>query len=32
MTESYVGTEDEVYGILKIGDQNRSIGVTNMNK
>lgn len=32
MTESYVGTEDEVYGILKIGNDNRSIGVTNMNK
>ena len=31
MTESYVGTEDEVYGILKIGNDNRSIGVTNMN-
>ena len=32
MTESYVGTEDEVYAILKIGNENRSIGVTNMNK
>lgn len=31
MTESYVGTEEEVYGILKIGNDNRSIGVTNMN-
>lgn len=32
MTESYVASEDEVYGILKIGNDNRSIGVTNMNK
>lgn len=32
MTESYVGTEDEVYAILKIGNENRAIGVTNMNK
>lgn len=31
MTESYVGTEDEVYAILKIGNENRSIGVTQMN-
>lgn len=32
MTESYVACEDEVYAILKIGNENRSIGVTNMNK
>lgn len=32
MTESYVGNEDEVYAILKIGNENRAIGVTNMNK
>lgn len=32
MTESYVASEDEVYGILKIGNDNRSIGVTKMNK
>jgi len=32
MTESYVGNEDEVYAILKIGNENRSIGCTNMNK
>ena len=31
MTESYVASEDEVYGILKIGNDNRSIGVTKMN-
>ena len=32
MTESYVGDEDEVYAILKVGNENRSIGATNMNK
>lgn len=32
MTESYVGNENEVYAILKIGNENRAIGVTNMNK
>lgn len=32
MTETYVGNEDEVYSILKIGNDNRSIGSTNMNK
>ena len=32
MTECYVGCEDEVYAILKIGNENRSIGATNMNK
>lgn len=32
MTESYVGSEDEVYQILKVGNDNRSIGATNMNK
>ena len=30
--ENYVGSEDEVYQFLRIGNQNRSIGVTNMNK
>lgn len=32
MTESYVGSEQEVYQILKVGNENRSIGATNMNK
>lgn len=32
MMENYVGSEDEVYQFLRIGNQNRSIGVTNMNK
>lgn len=32
MTESYVGSEKEVYEILKVGNENRSIGATNMNK
>lgn len=32
MTENYVGSEDEVYQILKVGNENRSIGATNMNK
>ena len=32
MTESYVGSEEEVYQFLRIGNENRSIGVTNMNK
>ena len=31
MTESYVGSEDEVFSILKIGNENRAIGVTDMN-
>lgn len=31
MTESYVGGEDEVFSLLKIGNENRSIGVTDMN-
>jgi len=31
MTESYVGTEDEVFALLKIGNENRAIGVTDMN-
>lgn len=31
MTESYVGSEDEVFALLKIGNENRSIGVTDMN-
>ena len=32
MTESYVGSEDEVFSLLKIGNENRTIGVTDMNK
>lgn len=32
MTESYVGSEDEVFQLLKIGNENRSIGATDMNK
>ena len=32
MTENYVGSEDDVYSILKAGNENRAIGVTNMNK
>ena len=32
MTESYVGGEEEVYQILKVGNENRAIGATNMNK
>jgi kinesin family protein 5 len=31
MTEQYVGSEDEVFAILKIGNDNRAIGVTDMN-
>lgn len=31
MTESYVGSEDEVFALLKIGNENRAIGVTDMN-
>ena len=31
MTESYVGGEDEVFSLLKVGNENRSIGATNMN-
>ena len=31
MTESYVGGEDEVFSLLKIGNENRSIGFTEMN-
>lgn len=31
MTESYVGSEDEVFSLLKIGNENRTIGVTDMN-
>lgn len=31
MTESYVGSEDEVFSLLKIGNENRAIGVTDMN-
>jgi len=32
VTETYVGDEDEVYDIMKIGNENRAIGVTDMNK
>ena len=32
MTESYVLSEEEVFQLLKIGNENRSIGVTDMNK
>ena len=32
MTETYVGTEEKVYELLKYGNENRSIGATNMNK
>ena len=31
MTESYVGTEEEVYSIIKVGNENRSIAATKMN-
>ena len=31
MTESYVGSEDDVFSLLKIGNENRAIGVTDMN-
>lgn len=31
MTESYVGSENEVFSLLKIGNENRAIGVTDMN-
>lgn len=31
MTESYVGGEDEVFSLLKVGNENRSIGCTDMN-
>ena len=31
MTESYVGGEDEVFSLLKVGTDNRAIGATNMN-
>jgi kinesin family protein 5 len=31
MTESYVGGEDEVFSLLKVGNENRSIGATDMN-
>ena len=32
VTETYVGDEFEVYEIMKVGNDNRAIGVTNMNK
>ena len=32
MSESYVSDEQDVYKMLKIGNENRAIGVTNMNK
>ena len=31
VTETYVGEENEVYDILKLGNENRSIGCTDMN-
>lgn len=31
-TETYVGDEDEVYEIMRQGNENRAIGVTDMNK
>jgi kinesin family protein 5 len=32
VTETYVGDEAEVYEIMKMGNDNRAIGVTDMNK
>jgi kinesin family protein 5 len=32
VTEMYVGEEQEVYEIMKLGNDNRAIGVTDMNK
>lgn len=32
VTETYVGDEEEVYEIMKMGNDNRAIGVTDMNK
>lgn len=32
MTENYVGSEDDVYDILKAGNENRAIDEINMNK
>lgn len=31
VTETYVGEETEVFEIMKLGNENRAIGVTNMN-
>ena len=31
VTETYVGEEEEVFEIMKVGNENRAIGVTNMN-
>lgn len=31
LTETYVGEEQEVFDIMKLGNDNRAIGVTNMN-
>lgn len=31
VTEEYVGDEDEVYKLMETGNQNRAIGVTDMN-
>lgn len=31
-TETYVGDEEEVFEIMKMGNDNRAIGVTDMNK
>ena len=32
LTESYVSDEQELYAIMKLGNDNRSIGATNMNE
>jgi kinesin family protein 5 len=31
VTETYVGDDDEVFEIMKMGNDNRAIGVTDMN-
>ncbi|OMJ65627.1 hypothetical protein SteCoe_37881 [Stentor coeruleus] len=32
LTEEYVSNEDEVYGLMKMGQKNREVGFTNMNE
>ena len=32
VTETYVGDDLEVYDVMKTGNENRAIGVTDMNK
>jgi kinesin family protein 5 len=32
VTEMYVEAEDDIFNILQMGNENRSIGVTNMNE